>query len=65
MQIEKQRLIRKDETLIWRHLLDSNQRPTGQKHSRTASLGALALLLVSSCSRTACICHRQRRYASQ
>ena len=37
----------------------------GQKHSRTASLGALALLLVSSCSRTACICHRQRRHASQ
>ena len=33
--------------------------------SRLARLERFAILPVSSCSRTACICHRQRRHASQ
>lgn len=33
----------------------------GQKHGRPACLKRSALLPVSSCSHTACICHRQRR----
>ena len=37
----------------------------GQKHSRTASLGALALLLVSSCSAPPYFCHWQREGLSQ
>ena len=37
----------------------------GQKHGRLARLERFAILPVSSCSRTACICHRQRRHASQ
>ena len=37
----------------------------GQKHSRTARLQRFALLLVSSCSGTAFICHRQRQYLTQ
>ena len=37
----------------------------GQKHGRLARLERFAILPVSSCSRTACICHRQRRHASR
>ena len=39
--------------------------PPGQKHSRIARLQRFALLLVFSCPRPCCICHRQRKAASQ